>query len=303
MKYDDGFVAYLNGVEVTRRNVTGEPSYNTRAQGRLDTAAVVFENIVISEHIGRLRPGDNVLAIHAINLSPTNADMLVLPELVSGVFGDDSVAGVPHAQPSHPPIRFGAYDHNPASGNQDQEFIELLNPNDEAVDISGWSLQGGIQHEFTPGTVIPAGGRLYVSPDARAFRSRTVAPTGGMALLVQDAYRGHLSNAGEAVQLIAADGTLLDSLQTPVTLTPVQRYLRVSELHYNPAGDDDLTEYIEITNISHGPQQVTLDLNRRHDRQRPQRAVRIQRRDPTRCRCSHAGRQESRSVRRRVPCR
>ena len=172
MKYDDGFVAYLNGVEVTRRNVTGEPSYNTRAQGHLDTAAVVFENIVISEHIGLLRPGNNVLAIHAININAANSDMLVLPELVSGVFGDDSVAGVPHAQQPNPPIRFGAFDHNPASGNQDQEFIELLNPNDKAVDISGWSLQGGIQHEFTPGTVIPAGGRLYVSPDAGLPQSR-----------------------------------------------------------------------------------------------------------------------------------
>ena len=106
MKYDDGFIAYLNGIEVTRRHVTGDASYDTRGQGHNDTEAVVFENIVISEHLGLLRPGDNVLAIHALNISANNSDMLVLPELVSGVFGDDSAAGIPHAQASESPDPF-----------------------------------------------------------------------------------------------------------------------------------------------------------------------------------------------------
>ena len=52
----------------------------------------------------------------------------------------------------------------------------------------------------------------------------------------------------------------MDTLQTPVTLTPQQLYLRVSEVHYNPVGDDDLTEFLELTNISRGGQAVTLDL-------------------------------------------
>ena len=33
MKYDDGFVAYLNGVEVTRRHVTGEASVRHACSG------------------------------------------------------------------------------------------------------------------------------------------------------------------------------------------------------------------------------------------------------------------------------
>ena len=31
MRYDDGFVAYLNGAEVARRNCTGDPQWNSVA--------------------------------------------------------------------------------------------------------------------------------------------------------------------------------------------------------------------------------------------------------------------------------
>src|SRR5256885_13389619 len=41
-------------------------------------------------------------------------------------------------QPSNAVITFGAIEFNPASGNQAQEYIELVNPNSFAVDISGW---------------------------------------------------------------------------------------------------------------------------------------------------------------------
>ena len=260
MKYDDGFIAYINGVEVARRNVTGEATFDTRAAGHLDSEAVVFENILISEHIGLLNHEENVLAIHGLNISPRNSDMLILPELVSGAFGDDTAAGIPHAQAANPEIQFGAFEHNPISGNQDEEFIELFNPNETAVDISGWRLEGGIQHTFLPGTVIAAGGTMYVSPDAEAFRNRAASPTGGMGLFVQGGYQGHLSNFGETVQLMAADGGLMDTLQTPFIPTPAQLYLRVSEVHFNPPGPDDLTEFVELTNISHGADAITLDL-------------------------------------------
>ena len=48
--------------------------------------------------------------------------------------------GIPSSQPAAPPINFGAFDFNPASGNQDQEFIELVNPNAFSVDLSGWTV-------------------------------------------------------------------------------------------------------------------------------------------------------------------
>ena len=262
MKYDDGFVAYINGVEVARRNIAGTPQFDTLAKGHLDSQAVHFENILISEHMGLLQPGDNLLAIHAANINASNSDLLILPELVSGAFGDENAAGIPHAQQADTlQVQFGSFDYNPISGNQDEEYIELLNTSDTAVDISGWQLRGGIDHRFLPGTVLPAGGRIYVSPDAKAFRLRATSPTGGLGLLVQGGYQGHLSNFGEVVQLLRPDGHVIATLQTPTTPTLAQRYLRVSEVHYHPADDGELTEFIELTNISEGPNAVALDLS------------------------------------------
>ncbi|MGD8499463.1 MAG: chitobiase/beta-hexosaminidase C-terminal domain-containing protein, partial [Phycisphaerales bacterium] len=85
MKYDDGFVAYLNGAEVARRNFSGAPSWNSRASsGHDDSAAVTFENIDISGSLGSLQDGGNVLAIHGLNVGTTSSDFLISVQLVAG---------------------------------------------------------------------------------------------------------------------------------------------------------------------------------------------------------------------------
>ena len=63
-------------------------------------------------------------------------------------------------------------EYNPASSNQDHEYICLMNKGDTAIDISGWHLTDAVEFMFEPGTVIIAGGTLYVSPDVAAFRQR-----------------------------------------------------------------------------------------------------------------------------------
>jgi hypothetical protein len=123
-------------------------------------------------------------------------------------------AGIPDAQLQDATLAFGAYDYDPASGNQDEEYIELINPNTYAVDLSGWELTGGVEHTFRPGTVLVAGGSLYVSPNARAFRSRAAGPTGGQGRFVQGNYEGHLSNGGETVHLLDRGGRVVATLTT-----------------------------------------------------------------------------------------
>ncbi|MBN2473347.1 MAG: lamin tail domain-containing protein [Pirellulales bacterium] len=87
MKYDDGFVAYLNGQEVARRGISGTPSWNSQASNH---EASGFEDIDVSAHLGALvLGGQNVLAIHAINQSTGSSDMIVLPELVIGTLIED----------------------------------------------------------------------------------------------------------------------------------------------------------------------------------------------------------------------
>ncbi len=119
------------------------------------------------------------------------------------------VAGIPDSQPTDATIQFGRFDYNPESGNQDEEYVELVNTNDYAVDISGWRLTEGIRHTFAEGTVIIAGGSLYVSPEASAFRQRAVSPTGGEGNFVQGNYKGQLSNGGETITLEDSEGRVV----------------------------------------------------------------------------------------------
>lgn len=151
---------------------------------------------------------------------------------------------------------FGAVDYNPTSGNQNEEFIELTNPHGEDLDLSGWTISGGIEMTLAGGTIIPAGGRLYLSPGQADFRARTTSPTGGEGHLVVGPYQGKLSNWGETLVLSDTSGTPRRSIETPVDPSDLQRYLVISEVHYHPLGNGE-EEFIELLNTSSS---VSLDL-------------------------------------------
>ncbi|MHC4643033.1 MAG: FN3 associated domain-containing protein, partial [Planctomycetota bacterium] len=100
VRYDDGFIAYINGVEVARRNFTGSPQWDSAADGENpDTSAVNFENIDISAHISVLKTGDNLLAIHGLNISTSDSDFLISAELVATEIsqGDISPSAIPYS--------------------------------------------------------------------------------------------------------------------------------------------------------------------------------------------------------------
>ena len=165
-------------------------------------------------------------------------------------------AGIPLSQPTNVVLSIIGMEANPSSGNQDQEWICITNANGFAVDASGWELQGAVRHTFRPGTVIPAFNALYATPAVAAFRARTAAPRRGMGLLVQGGYTGHLSAWGEAVILADSTGRMVSTNTTPSNPSAAQRYLRITEIMYNPAAqpgsatDPQAFEYIELKNIS-----------------------------------------------------
>jgi hypothetical protein len=102
---------------------------------------------------------------------------------------------IPASQPVTARVVFGDLEADPASGDQSEEYFTLVNPNDYAVDISGWQIAQDVEYTIRPGVVIPAGGTLYLSPDVVAFRNRAASPTGDEGHFVQGNYRGRLSNA------------------------------------------------------------------------------------------------------------
>jgi len=84
MKYDDGFVAYLNGTRVLSENTDGTEEWNSGAGGaRHDLLALENERFDLSSNLPALRFGVNVLAIHALNDSIDLQDLLIVPTLTA----------------------------------------------------------------------------------------------------------------------------------------------------------------------------------------------------------------------------
>ena len=82
MRYDDGFVAYLNGREVARRSAPRLLAWNSRAtSARVGRDVSEAEEIDITVALSSLRVGENVLAFQGLNHSASDEDFVLSPEL------------------------------------------------------------------------------------------------------------------------------------------------------------------------------------------------------------------------------
>ncbi|MFT6595172.1 MAG: hypothetical protein ACJAT3_001144 [Akkermansiaceae bacterium] len=306
MRYEDGFIAYLNGREVARSNISGTVRYNSTAGSNPDSQAVNFENFPLFGV--SLLNGSNNLAIQVINQSVRSSDLLCEPELIdqpgsnggyfenllagfrseiendviidqsiwsgSGItnfsggfngvlntslpnrrtalfdtYGPDGSGLIPDSQPVDAIVSFSQIEAKPDSGNQDEEFIEITNTNRDAVDISDWTVSGGINFILPPGAVVPGNSSIFLSPNVRDFRLRGSSPTGGEGNIVIGDYYGHLSNFTETLTLTNTAGVVIAQTNTPNQASGAQRFLVISEIMYHPA-DGGGTEFIELLNIS-----------------------------------------------------
>ena len=91
MKYDDGFVAFLNGQRVADANPPEDDSppqvldWESEASGdNPDGNATTFQDFDLTPHLAHLQSGANVLAIQGLNNGIGSSDMLISPELVAG---------------------------------------------------------------------------------------------------------------------------------------------------------------------------------------------------------------------------
>ena len=83
MRYDDGFAAYLNGHLIASSNAPASLAWNSTAtQRHLDPQAVQWTAFDVSAARQWLQPGNNVLAIQALNIAATNTDFLMQAQLV-----------------------------------------------------------------------------------------------------------------------------------------------------------------------------------------------------------------------------
>lgn len=178
---------------------------------------------------------------------------------IIGLFNEDN-AGIPNAQVANPVIAFGTVMAHPSSGNQNHEYIELLNNSADAVDVSGWILRGaGGTFTFEPGTVIAPASKLFVSPDVKAFRARPSTPTANEQNFVVGPYRGRLSPYGETLMLENATGAIVAQKAVAPDPNAPAVTLRVTEIMSSSAHTTNTVngDWFELTNTGN----ATLDLS------------------------------------------
>ena len=236
VQYDDGFIVYLNTNEVARRNFEGEPAWNSAATaGHDDAAAVLFESIDISDKIDRLRRGDNLLAIHALNAGTASSDFLINVELTASRRVEENPTGaMVYAAPIpltrstcvkarlqsgtawsaladatfavgrvSESLRVSEIMYNPVDPNA--EYVELTNIGTEPINLSFVRFTDGIDFTF-PDTQLAPGGFCLAVKDRNAFEARY-----GPGLAVAGQYTGSLNDDGERIELQDAAGAVVQS--------------------------------------------------------------------------------------------
>jgi hypothetical protein len=204
----------------------GTPAPSLKFEARIDALVNLIGADVVQDRAKWGVPyGQNQDLSYAVTIMKSS----YLAARRNHLFNTHSTPGdglIPGPQVGVPALAFGAIERSPASGNDDEEFIEIVNPTGDAADISGWTLSGDVDFTFAPGTVVPAHGSLYVSPDVNAFRARASAPTGGMGLLVVGDYSGHLKSEGAPVFLKTNTGVQV--APAPLTMAGAQSALAIA---------------------------------------------------------------------------
>lgn len=196
VRYDDGYVAYLNGVEVGRTNAPGTLRWNSAATDSHEAVYPGFDDILdLSDRIDLLRQGDNLVAIQAMNNSITSSDFIISAVLeakrVETSGGDYPYLGELYLLEG---LRVTELMYNAPQG-EGLDYIELGNVTNVPLDLTGVRFTAGVDFTFSS-MILKPGEHTVVAGDPAAFRTRY-----GTAINVAGQYAGRLSNSGEDIVL------------------------------------------------------------------------------------------------------
>lgn len=181
--YADGFVAWINGQEVARRNAPGTLAWNSTApEDRPISAVIRTESINLSNQLAVLRPGANILAVQALNASPQETNFLFSAQLRAGQLPAD-------------PDRVTLTLHELPPATTKPYWIELYNHGDRELDLGGMILRQGGKSILTlpvqtlgsgqarqflvtdPSVTLSVGDRLHLlSSDGRSWVDSATVP-------------------------------------------------------------------------------------------------------------------------------
>lgn len=135
MDYDDGFVAYINGIEIARSQMDEKgdlPAFDVSTSGQHE--ALIYqglspEKFEIENPSAILKSGENIIAIQVHNVSTTSSDLSAIPFLTVGT------AEKPANQQVVTMLNFGQHEfHTNFKISADGESIYLTNPSGAIAD-------------------------------------------------------------------------------------------------------------------------------------------------------------------------
>ena len=232
IRYDDGFVVYLNGKKILEVNAPESTMWNSTSVSYLDSDGINRFNL--SEFIGDLLPGQNLLAIHGLNISLQSSDFLILPLLSIGKQSNSGTIS-PSAQLYNSPIiinetqfikarvqyndewsvlteakfiinedlstikitelhyhPFDAIVGQDTISGKEYEFIEFKNIGESTINLTGSKFTNGIQFEFPHNSLILSGEFVVLASNSDEFEKR-------YGFFPDFVFTGNLDNSGEIV--------------------------------------------------------------------------------------------------------
>ena len=158
MDYDDGFVAYINGNEVARANITGVPPAFDSGTFTDHEAKIyrgdVPERFSIANPQSILQEGNNTLAIQVHNVSEWSSDMTLIPFL-SAIFTRPNSSGT--APPNLLNFSNGSLHTNFKISSKSDQLL-LSNPEGDLVDDL---LVEGLKQNVSMGISPQSGNLVY----------------------------------------------------------------------------------------------------------------------------------------------
>ncbi|MEM7234166.1 MAG: lamin tail domain-containing protein, partial [Planctomycetota bacterium] len=158
--FDDGFVAWLNGVEIGRRNL-GEPGSQVPHDAEADDTREVGSPETFIAPASVLRVGPNVLCVQVHNERAGSSDVSFHPRLVAQPATDEDAE------------RRGSqiFINEIAPTEGGIGFVEIYSTRDSALDLSGFVFADSLGNEFSipPGTVISPGAFVVLPEEDLGF--------------------------------------------------------------------------------------------------------------------------------------
>ena len=236
MRYDDGFVAFLNGTRIAEDNAPLGIRWNSTAkEERSKSDAIQLTKFDLTDRLGLLKAGENVLAIQGLNASATSPEFLIIPQLTGATLislPPDDNPGLRYSRPIQltetttiharslkgvqwsPLTKASYFVGIPATKanlvisevyyhpieHPDAEFIRIENIHPtHSLDLSTTSFIQGIQFIVPKGQFLSPSESAFIVKSTPVFREHF----GEEARIIGE-FKGSLNNGGETLQLIDA---------------------------------------------------------------------------------------------------